>query len=223
MARGFRLSGDNELAALKQSMRSRMRGDEARHRVTDGAKQSALMEGNLALRGPAGSATASITSTQFAPSEPRSVAGHSDCPINGAKADSGQSVSTDLPDGISGARRPHAASSSTITIPWPPTGNSSVRHGNGSHYLRKEVLDYRRQVAELCIGAKRMTGPYRLKVAFSPPDKRQRDMDNALKSLLDALVLAGFLPSDSMTYMRELYACVVDKRAGIVQVTAEAV
>ena len=204
MARGFRLSGDNELAALQQSMRSRMRGDEARHR------------------------------TQFAPSEPRSVAGHSYPPaLSGSVAKrlaaQGQlgnrlavmANAVNVADAApSGRARVDAA---TITVPWPPSGNHAVKHANGSHYLRKEVLDYRKQVAELCIGAKRITGPYRLKVVFSPPDKRARDMDNALKSLLDALVPAGFLPSDSMTYMRELYACVVDKRAGIVQVTAESI
>ena len=33
MARNLRLAGDSELAALKQSMRSRMRDDEVRHRI----------------------------------------------------------------------------------------------------------------------------------------------------------------------------------------------
>lgn len=188
MARNLRLAGDNELAALKQSMRSRMRDDEARHRINASSAGAPTRKDGAGLAAVLSPAAAS--------------------PINVADA------------APSGRARVDAA---TITVPWPPSGNHAVKHANGSHYLRKEVLDYRKQVAELCIGAKRITGPYRLKVVFSPPDKRARDMDNALKSLLDALVPAGFLPSDSMTYMRELYACVVDKRAGIVQVTAESI
>jgi Holliday junction resolvase RusA-like endonuclease len=45
-------------------------------------------------------------------------------------------------------------------------------------------------------------------------------MDNAMKSLFDALVPAGFIPADSMTYMRELWVTVDDKRLGTVAVEA---
>jgi Holliday junction resolvase RusA-like endonuclease len=57
---------------------------------------------------------------------------------------------------------------------------------------------------------------------MSPPDARARDMDNALKTLNDALVKCGFLPSDAMTHMRELWVTVDDKRANHVRVSVMA-
>lgn len=107
-----------------------------------------------------------------------------------------------------------------VVVPWPPSGNTAVRHANGAHYLQAKVRDYRKVVAEKCIGRGGVHGQYRLNVHFSPPDARTRDMDNALKSLLDALVPAGFLPSDSMVFMRELWVTVDDKRLGTVAVEA---
>ena len=114
--------------------------------------------------------------------------------------------------------------SAVIVLPWPPTGNSAVRHtAAGGHYLRPEVRRYRAQVASICAGMPRIDTRYRLNVHFSPPDARRRDMDNALKSLLDALVRAGWLPDDSMTYMRELHTTTDDARNGCVIVSATGV
>ncbi len=107
-----------------------------------------------------------------------------------------------------------------VVVPWPPTGNSAVRHANGAHYLQAKVRDYRKVVAEKCIGRGGVHGQYRLNVHFSPPDRRKRDMDNALKSLLDALVPAGFIPADDMGHMRELWVTVDDKKLGTVAVEA---
>ena len=85
-------------------------------------------------------------------------------------------------------------------------------HANGAHYLTPEVARYRRHVAALCYGACMVTGRYVLHVHLSPPDARARDMDNAIKSIGDALVRAGWLPDDSMAYMRELHVTVDDAR-----------
>jgi len=110
------------------------------------------------------------------------------------------------------------AASPPITLPWPPSGNSAVRHAQGSHYLRPEILTYRAIVADLCARYAPILGRYRLHVHMSPPDARRRDADNALKSLLDALVKAGYLADDSLTYMRELLVTVDDDRLGHVRV-----
>lgn len=107
-----------------------------------------------------------------------------------------------------------------LTLPWPPTGNSAVRHAQGVHYLRPEVIAYRDSVAALCAKRAPVRGRYRLHVHMSPPDARARDIDNALKSLLDALVKAGYMQSDSMTYMRELLVTVDDDRLGHVRLRA---
>ena len=98
-----------------------------------------------------------------------------------------------------------------LTLPWPPTGNTSVRHGNGGHYLTQDVRDYRAAVAAICREYAPVKGRYRLHVHLSPPDKRRRDADNACKQLLDALVLAGYVQDDAMAYMRELVVTVSDE------------
>ena len=108
--------------------------------------------------------------------------------------------------------RPTPRGAGLLVLPWPPTGNHAVKHANGAHYLTPEVARYRRHVAALCYGARMVTGRYALHVHLSPPDARARDMDNAIKSIGDALVRAGWLPDDSMAYMRELHVTVDDAR-----------
>lgn len=109
---------------------------------------------------------------------------------------------------------PTAAAGAPLTVPWPPSGNHAVKHANGAHYLRPEVIAYRDSVADLCAHHTPTAGRYRLHVHLSPPDARTRDIDNALKSLFDALVKGGYLHSDSMTFMRELVVTVDDERRG---------
>ena len=114
------------------------------------------------------------------------------------------------------------ASGRALVLPWPPSGNTAVRHGGGAHYLRPEVAQYRRHVAALCRSAERCTGRYVLHVHLSPPDARRRDADNAIKVLIDALTHSGLICDDSMAYMRELHVTVDDARNGsaIVRVAA---
>lgn len=102
----------------------------------------------------------------------------------------------------------------SIALPWPPTGNSAVRHANGAHYIRPEVTEYRNQVAAILCQHERIRGEYVLDVDMSPPDGRRRDCDNALKVLLDAAVKCGWLEDDSMAYMKELHVYVKDDRQG---------
>ncbi len=127
----------------------------------------------------------------------------------------GQTVDTNVSFDVP-IRQPaeRALASGPITLPWPPTGNTAVRHAQGAHYLRPEVIAYRDSVAALCARFKPIAGPYRLHVHLSPPDARRRDADNALKSLLDALTKAGYLEDDSLTYMRELLLTTDDERRG---------
>lgn len=120
-----------------------------------------------------------------------------------------------------GSLRP-AVSAAPITLPWPPSGNTAVRHANGAHYIKPEVAQYRRNVAALCRNLPPVTGRYILHVHLSPPDARARDADNAIKVLVDALVRCGYLIDDSLTYMRELHVTTDDARnaAAIVRVEA---
>lgn len=108
-----------------------------------------------------------------------------------------------------------------LILPWPPTGNTAVRHSTtGVHYLRAEVREYRRRVSGLLAGRVAIVVPYRLQMVLSPPDEKRRDADNAIKTVLDALVRAKYLPDDSMKWMRELVLR-VSGRGGTIEVTAQ--
>lgn len=96
-----------------------------------------------------------------------------------------------------------------LTLPYPKgTGNTSVRHANGAHYLSKDAGRYRALVAAACLrqGAHglRLQGPLVVTVLASPPNKRRFDMDNALKVLGDALTIAGVWADDSNLVIRRM-------------------
>lgn len=86
-------------------------------------------------------------------------------------------------------------------LPYPGhTGNTSVRHGGGRHYLSKEALAYRAAVRMKVNprGDKVLIhGPVRVEWLIAPPDRRARDFDNLSKNVSDALTHAGFWADDS--------------------------
>lgn len=89
-----------------------------------------------------------------------------------------------------------------IELPWPNrSGNRSVRHGGGSHYLSQDAVAYR-QVARRLLAARRLAdrgwgGPYLLRWTLSPPTARCRDFDNLMKVVADALTWSGLIVDDS--------------------------
>lgn len=87
----------------------------------------------------------------------------------------------------------------TFTLPWPPSVNSIyVRRGRG-YALSKRVASYRTAVAALCYQQHvRRWRDTRLALAVDafPPDAKRRDLDNLLKSLLDALEDCAVLDDD---------------------------
>lgn len=86
-------------------------------------------------------------------------------------------------------------------LPYPGhTGNKSVRHGGGRHYLTKEALAYRVQVASAVNPTGRLKplpGPLHCDWLIAPPDLKARDIDNLLKVVKDALTKAGVWADDS--------------------------
>ena len=87
-----------------------------------------------------------------------------------------------------------------IDLPWPPSINHYWRHTKNGHYISNEGKTYRQLV--LFHGLKyrdKFPKDARLSVYIEayPPDKRKRDLDNVLKSLLDALQHAGIYQDDS--------------------------
>lgn len=193
MTRHFRLGGDVELTNLQREIarrtaRSQMRGDDNLHRVEHAG--GANIDTRAADAGPSGRARSDAAAFDQRSGPP-------------ARHTSPVTLRPAVP------AAPHS-----LVLPWPPSGNHAHFHVDNARVIKPEVARYRRHVAALCYNAGRVAGRYVLHLHLSPPDARARDIDNALKSIGDALVRAGFLPDDSMAFMRELHVTVDDARNG---------
>lgn len=81
-----------------------------------------------------------------------------------------------------------------LTFPYPPSGNHSVKHTRNGHYATQALKSYQRTVSTiaLCLAlAKPLDGRLAVVVEICPPDSRRRDLDNAWKTLADAMTKAG--------------------------------
>ncbi len=91
----------------------------------------------------------------------------------------------------------------TLSLPWPPSVNHYWRHTGLKVVTSKAGREYRKAVSGIVTEAwcrdeaYEMYGRLSVTVVASPPDRRARDLDNILKSLLDALEHAGLYRSDS--------------------------
>jgi len=88
----------------------------------------------------------------------------------------------------------------TITLPWPPTVNTYYRMVDGQMKISAKGREYCKAVADQVLihrAGKGYTGRLGVLIEAYPPDKRSRDLDNILKSLLDSLTKAGVWADDS--------------------------
>ena len=93
----------------------------------------------------------------------------------------------------------------SLILPFPPSVNTYWRHPTkgklaGRHLISEKGREYRAAV-QYCIGlsktrVKHMDGRLSVRIVANPPDRRQRDLDNMLKALLDALTHAGVWSDD---------------------------
>lgn len=112
-----------------------------------------------------------------------------------------------------------------VTLPWPPTVNLYWRHKVTGRlatvYISAEGKAYRKAVNDLVLEAAmvqrylKAVGPVRVVIEAFPPDRRKRDLDNILKSLLDALTHAGVWEDDSQIEDLRIYKATI---AGMVKV-----
>ena len=91
-----------------------------------------------------------------------------------------------------------------LTLPYPPSVNSYWRHPSrgplaGRHLISEDGRRYREAVRAYVADGRTnpITGPLAVDIEAFFPDRRKRDLDNILKSLLDSLTHAGVWEDDS--------------------------
>lgn len=86
-----------------------------------------------------------------------------------------------------------------IVLPWPPSNNTYYRRVGAKTLISEKGRQYTRAVTQLCAVARlaRREGRLQVVITACPPDRRQRDLDNMLKGLLDALTHGGAWVDDS--------------------------
>ena len=84
-------------------------------------------------------------------------------------------------------------------LPYPPSVNNYWRHVGARTLISRGGRAFRAAVCAVLAsqGVTTLVGPLVFDVIVHPPDRRRRDVDNCLKSLLDALQHGGAYQDDS--------------------------
>jgi len=94
-----------------------------------------------------------------------------------------------------------------LHLPYPPSLNHYYRHVGPRTLISREGREFRRKVCSILAasGARPFAGPIHVAVDLYPPDRRRRDVDNAMKSLLDALEKAEAYQDDGQIKDLEIH------------------
>jgi crossover junction endodeoxyribonuclease RusA len=95
-----------------------------------------------------------------------------------------------------------------LTLPWPPSANQYWRAFQGRVIISAQGRAYRKAIIEQVIiqsGVRRFEQDLRIEIEVFPPDRRKRDIDNLLKSLLDSLTHAQVWVDDSQISDLRIY------------------
>jgi crossover junction endodeoxyribonuclease RusA len=87
-----------------------------------------------------------------------------------------------------------------LELPWPPSVNAMYANVRGRRVKTKEAKKYEKNVSQICLynRVNRMfEGAIKVSIDAYPPDRRRRDIDNILKSLLDSIQSGGVYKDDS--------------------------
>jgi len=95
---------------------------------------------------------------------------------------------------------------SEIMLPFPPSANAMFTNRRGGRARTKAydmwINDAGTQL--LTQRPKRHTGPVTVAITVGLPDKRNRDLDNLLKPLLDLLVKHQIIQDDSVKFLKAI-------------------
>jgi crossover junction endodeoxyribonuclease RusA len=90
-----------------------------------------------------------------------------------------------------------------LNIPFPPSANALWRSNRGRVHKSRKYVDWL-----LAAGLKvrsqkpgKIEGQYKISIQAVRPDKRRRDLDNALKPVSDLLKSLGVIEDDSLCEM----------------------
>lgn len=85
-----------------------------------------------------------------------------------------------------------------VELPYPPSVNHYWRRVGDRTLISREGRKFRRRVCARLARrtAEPMSGRVAVHVTAHPPDRRRRDLDNAMKALLDALGHGGVYEDD---------------------------
>ena len=100
-----------------------------------------------------------------------------------------------------------------LTLPWPPSANTYYRHVSRGPQAGRTLLSeagraYRKAVDAVVAQArarKALAVPLEVRIAAFPPDRRKRDLDNLLKSVLDCLEASGVIENDNLIESLSIY------------------
>lgn len=86
-----------------------------------------------------------------------------------------------------------------LKLPYPPSVNHYWRRVGARTLISRGGRAFRVAVCSILAarGVRPLSGPLMVNIDVFPPDKRRRDIDNCLKSLLDALQHGGAYLDDS--------------------------
>lgn len=94
-----------------------------------------------------------------------------------------------------------------LTLPFPPSVNVMYRRGKFSTYLSKQGREYKTTVADIVseLSLAKLIGRIEVFISLSSPTKRQYDIDNRVKAVLDSIEGWAFIDDnqiDKLTVVR---------------------
>ncbi len=86
-----------------------------------------------------------------------------------------------------------------LRLPYPVSCNRYWRSVAGRVLVSREARGMREEVAFIVLASRvaKQVGRLAVSIDLHPPDRRRRDVDNSIKSLLDSLKHAGLYEDDS--------------------------